>query len=94
LVLLASAEASLKTHDAGNGCTNILRACIFRIQKQYDLTDRDVGEGMVWKEITICGILRILDYLKLEVREQLNDMQSVEELGFCIDCLSPAEPIH
>ena len=88
LLLLMSAEASLQAHVCDADCINILKSCISRIQKQYSLTDRDVSEGIVWREASIGAILRLLDYVTWEVQEKLGDLQSVQELGLCIDRLT------
>jgi hypothetical protein len=71
----------------GDGCVDIVKACIARIQKRYRLADQDAGEAIVWNESNIDGILRLLDYARWEVRERLQDLQSFEELGACLDRL-------
>jgi len=87
LVLLNSARISLQAHAVEHTCVETLMACISRLQDQYDFTDGDVGGGIVWREASVTAILRLLDYVKGEILDKLNDEQCVDDISTCIDYL-------
>ena len=88
LLLLMSAEASLQEQVGDDGCITILRTCIARIQQQYQVADCEVSSGIVWSESSLDAILRLLDYVKAEIQDKLNDLQSAEDLDLCVDRLT------
>lgn len=93
LLLLMSAKFSLETHAAESTYIDSLRRCICGIQKQFNLTEHDLNEGIVWREASIDGTLRLLEYVQGEVRERLNDLQTAEELQLCIDRLASSRKL-
>jgi hypothetical protein len=91
LLLLRSAKLSLQSYAVGDACIESLSKCIGRIQEQYKLTEVGLKDGIVWKEATIDGILRLLDYVEAEVREKLDDRKSADEVRLCIDRLTSSQ---
>jgi hypothetical protein len=47
LFLLASVEASLHVHVPDDGCLDVLKTCMLRIQKRYRLEDHDLSDAIV-----------------------------------------------
>lgn len=88
LLLLSSAKRALQTHAAEPACIDRLTTCICRIGTQYNLTDRDFNEGPTSKETSMDGILRLLEYVEGEVREDLHDCATADELRHCIQLLA------
>jgi len=91
LLLLMSAKLSLETH--GVGCIDNLRRCIGGIQKRYDLQNCDFDDGTVCNKLRVDGIVRLLEYVQGEVRDQLNDEKSAYEIKICIDHLTNLQSI-
>lgn len=92
LFLLLSISGSLQQHGVGERCSPILQECIASFQKRHKLTDRDMSEGDVWTETSLEALLRLLDYLRAEARDQLNDHRCAQQLSLCIDSLIEANP--
>jgi hypothetical protein len=93
LFLLLSIRASLQRHGVDGHCSTIMQDCIASFQKRYNLTDEDMSEGIVWTETSIEALLRLLDYLRAEVKEQLNDQSCAQQLSLCIDRLMDASRV-
>jgi hypothetical protein len=92
LVLLNSARISLEAHAVEDSCVATLMTCITRLQDQYDVSDGEVGAGIVWRQASVNAILRLLDYVKGEILDKLNDEQCVDEISMCIDYLLMTNP--
>jgi hypothetical protein len=67
-----------------------MEECIASFQKRHNLTNRDMSEGIFWTETSLDALLRLLDYLRAEVRDQLNDQRCAQQLSLCIDRLTEA----
>jgi hypothetical protein len=90
LFLLLSIRASLQQHGAGARCSTIMEECIASFQKRHNVTNRDMSEGIIWTETSLDALLRLLDYLRAEVMDQLNDQRCAQQLSLCIDRLTEA----
>lgn len=93
LLLLMSAKLSLEAHVSSGNYVDNLGRLICGIQRQYDLSDRDLRAEIVWKESSFDGTLRLLEYVAGEVRDRLNDREMAAELQLCVDRLTKARAL-
>lgn len=91
LLLLISAKFSLETHVAGRSHVDSLEKCICGIQRQYNLSERDLREEIVRKATSFDATLRLLEYVAGEVRSRLNDREMAAELQRCVDRLAKVQ---
>ncbi len=91
--LLLSARASLRRLCADDVCLGIIDDCISSFQQQYNLTDEETSEGIVWAETSVGALLRLLEYLHGEIGERLNNRRCAQQLQYCIDHLTEIRPL-
>jgi len=91
--LLLSIQASLQQLGADKLCSTIMEECVASFQKRHNLTDGDLPERIVWKESSLEALLRLLDYLRAEVKEQLNDQACAQQLSLCVDQLTKSHQL-
>jgi hypothetical protein len=84
LALLISAKLSLEKRSGANPCIGYLEACVTRLRRNYNLTDWGVDERAIQNKVSIDALLRLLEYVRAEVQDKLDEKQCVRELGFCI----------
>ena len=86
--MLISARLSLQARAVESACIETLGRCIHGIQKEYNISESDLDEGLVWRETSFAGTLRLLEYVAGEVRERLNNPTTADEIALCVDALA------
>lgn len=84
LLLLLSARESIKKYCNDEVCEQILDECIVKLQTSHVLSTADLHNCIVCQASSFEALLRILDYLKVEVTERFRDPASGNSLGKCI----------
>lgn len=88
LLLLMSAKFALERHGVSVDCIDNLRQCVDGIRKRYDLQNCEFDDGIVRNKVRVDGIVRLLEYVRAEVRDKLKDEKSAHEIRACIDHLT------
>jgi hypothetical protein len=84
LLLLLSAKESIAKYCDDEVCDRILDECIAELQARHVLSAADMNDNITCQASSFEALLRILDYLKVEVTERFHDPVSGDRLGKCI----------
>jgi hypothetical protein len=84
LSLLLAARASIREYCGDGVCDRFVDECIAELQARHVLSAPDLDVCILDHRSSFDALLRMLDYLKAEITERLDDTVSGERLGKCI----------
>jgi hypothetical protein len=87
LVLLYSARAALQELCIAPDCEKILDFCIIQIKSTYVVSVPDPRYDGGWTALSVEGLLRMLEYLRMEISRVLVDEDLSDGLARCIASL-------
>ena len=85
LGLLLSAEGSLQSCCPDPQCQQILAQCIADLRERHNVSPEEFDSRISWTEQSDVGLVRLLDYVRAEIKDTIKDAACAAALGECIE---------
>jgi len=84
LLLLHLADKAMRTYFNDSNCEMILSSCASQIKSIYAVSESEYAANVSWKELSFGALLRILEYVRVEICTTFDNKAVGEQLAVCI----------
>jgi hypothetical protein len=88
LQLLHLADQAIRVYFIDSPCEGILSSCARQMRAVYALSESDYVSDACWKEPSFEALLRMIEYVRVEMCTTFSDKAAGERLAACITQLT------